>query len=506
MKILSNFTGSTNIDVMRDRRLWVIILAGLIVRLIIGNLDPYLHDWDERFHALVAKNMLNGPFTPRLYLEPVFSYKIDEWCCNHVWLHKQPLFLWLMAISIKLFGVNVFAIRLSSILLSAIQPILLYDIAYSWTKNKSHALLSALFMAFSFFSILLTSGSFHTDHNDAHFGFFVLASFWCLIKYLNAPTTSRALLIGVFCGFAVLVKWLVGLLVLGVWFVVLFKDLIKERRRLSHFLLGVFTCILVFLPWQIYTFVHFPNEAQQALYHNALHISTVVEGHSGGPMFYFSSSTLYFGSLFFLLLPLAIIFAARRTHKNVYRSCILLSLGTIYLFFSFIPKTKMLGFVYCVLPLGLVLLAGGVEWLMQLLDKIKISKKAKLAIKILAILGTIISVFRPDKFYAFHITHEETSHIGVIDCRRKTANTETYKKLNDLLPKGTTIINARYGDHVEAMFFSDFQIYYDWPNEEEFLNKVKSGSNFAYFKPRAGDPVPKVFQDNATEIPLAIIW
>lgn len=36
--------------------LWIIILAGFTLRLI-PTQDVFLHEWDERFHALVAKNM-----------------------------------------------------------------------------------------------------------------------------------------------------------------------------------------------------------------------------------------------------------------------------------------------------------------------------------------------------------------------------------------------------------------------------------------------------------------
>lgn len=76
----------------------MLLLFGAIgVRLFMITIDPFLHDWDERFHAIVAKNMITYPFKPMLFVNPVLPYDYRAWCCNHIWVHKQPLFLWQMA-------------------------------------------------------------------------------------------------------------------------------------------------------------------------------------------------------------------------------------------------------------------------------------------------------------------------------------------------------------------------------------------------------------------------
>ena len=61
--------------------LWLIILSAFLLRLLLSALDPFLHNWDERFHVLVAKNMMQFPFN------------YTDWSSNNIWLHKQPLFL-----------------------------------------------------------------------------------------------------------------------------------------------------------------------------------------------------------------------------------------------------------------------------------------------------------------------------------------------------------------------------------------------------------------------------
>ena len=48
----------------------ILFLAALVLRYHYITLDAFLHDWDERFHALVAKNMMTEPFKPMLRTTP----------------------------------------------------------------------------------------------------------------------------------------------------------------------------------------------------------------------------------------------------------------------------------------------------------------------------------------------------------------------------------------------------------------------------------------------------
>jgi 4-amino-4-deoxy-L-arabinose transferase-like glycosyltransferase len=82
-----------------------------------ANLDHFLILWDEQYHALVAKNMLKNPFKPTLYPVELLDYDYRNWSANYIWLHKQPLFLWQIALSLKIFGTTELAVRLPSILL-----------------------------------------------------------------------------------------------------------------------------------------------------------------------------------------------------------------------------------------------------------------------------------------------------------------------------------------------------------------------------------------------------
>src|SRR5262245_6295197 len=94
-----------------------ILTAGAAVRVYAAS-ERSLHEWDEQYHALVAKHLIDHPLTPTLYEDPVLPFDYRSWVANHVWLHKPPVALWLMAGSLRVFGLDELALRLPSVLLS----------------------------------------------------------------------------------------------------------------------------------------------------------------------------------------------------------------------------------------------------------------------------------------------------------------------------------------------------------------------------------------------------
>ena len=133
-----------------------IILGGFILR---GYCmaDTFLHDWDERYHALVAKNLADNPLVPMLFKTPVLPYDFQQWTLSHVWLHKQPLALWLMAGSIKIFGTTEFAVRFPSLILSLIGIYLTFRIA-TFFSNERTGLLAAFFQSINGLVIQIATG------------------------------------------------------------------------------------------------------------------------------------------------------------------------------------------------------------------------------------------------------------------------------------------------------------------------------------------------------------
>src|SRR6185312_9273700 len=135
-------------------------------------LDPFLHVWDEKFHALVARNMMGNPFKPMLVKNPLVPFDYRIWVYNHIWLHKQPLFLWQMALSMKLFGVSEFTLRYPSVLMGTLAVWLVYRICLLLTKDTKTAFTAALFTCFSCLLLEFTSGFQGMDANDIAFIFY----------------------------------------------------------------------------------------------------------------------------------------------------------------------------------------------------------------------------------------------------------------------------------------------------------------------------------------------
>lgn len=61
---------------------WAFILlfiAAFFIRLGIIFFDPYLSWWDERYHAVVAKNMMKNPLKPVFYPDENLPHDVYSW-------------------------------------------------------------------------------------------------------------------------------------------------------------------------------------------------------------------------------------------------------------------------------------------------------------------------------------------------------------------------------------------------------------------------------------------
>ena len=259
--------------------------------------DPFLHHWDERFHALVAKNMMSRPFYPMLRVEPLTPYDLSAWCCSHVWVHKQPLFLWQMALSMKLFGVNELALRLPSALMAAIGSLFTFGIGNYLTRRVAVGFIAAVLTGYSGYALELTSGRYSLDHNDVAFAFYVTASVWAFTRYLaSGKSWIWALTVGLFVGMAVLNKWLTGLLIFGGWgLYLLLRPTRQEWRQWGHLLIGIVTALVVFMPWQLYIQHMFPLESAVMYASNRAHITQVLDGRGGDAWYHIKQLNVLYG-------------------------------------------------------------------------------------------------------------------------------------------------------------------------------------------------------------------
>jgi 4-amino-4-deoxy-L-arabinose transferase-like glycosyltransferase len=328
--------------------LCAIVLGGLVLRIYTAT-DRFLHPWDERYHALVAKHTATHPFRPTLYADPVLPYDYRNWAGNHVWVHKQPLPIWGMAASLYVFGHQEWAVRLPSVLLSTLGIWLMFLIGRELFSRRI-GLIAAFLYAVHGLIIELSAGRVATDHVDVFFLFFVQLSVWAAIRFAATQRALFNMLCGVSLGLAILCKWLPALIVLPIWVLLLYKTpRISISKALFHF--GVLVCIAVavFFPWQVYIHTQFPLEAAWESHFNRKHLTEALEGQGGPFWFHFDRARIMYGELVYL--PLA--WWLYKTFQKPMRRRIHLLVAIWFLvpfvFFSF-AATKMQGYTLFTAP------------------------------------------------------------------------------------------------------------------------------------------------------------
>ena len=182
------------------RILCVLFVAAFLIRFLYARADPFLHNWDERFHALVARNLMHDPFKPMLIANPIAAYDFKDWTGNHIWLHKQPLFMWQMAASMKIFGVSELTLRLPNVFMGSLMVLMLFRVSYLFTANTTISVLAATLLCFSHYHLELIGALRSMDHNDVALGFYVLASIWAYVEYQRYKLWYWAVLAGGLAG------------------------------------------------------------------------------------------------------------------------------------------------------------------------------------------------------------------------------------------------------------------------------------------------------------------
>lgn len=336
-----------------------ILTLGLALRLFTAT-DPFLHEWDERYHALVAKNTVDNPLKPTLYKTPLLEYDYKSWVGNHVWLHKQPFPIWIMACSISIFGNNIWGLRLPSVLLSVLAIWLTFLIGKQLISKKV-GIVAAYLHAINGLIIEITGGRIATDHVDLFFVVLVeFGVFFTVLEFKNYRKL-KPVWIGAFMGFAILTKWLPALLIMGIYFVFQRNKLTKTQLAKDILLLGT-TAFIIAFPWQYYTSTSFPLESAWEKHFNWLHITQVLD-EQGGPWYYFIGKLrINYGEIVYL--PLMWYILKKQNWIQPKGQLLLMWLLVPIIFFS-IPKTKMQAYTLFMAPALFIICGVFIQMLVQ---------------------------------------------------------------------------------------------------------------------------------------------
>lgn len=464
----------------------ILFVVSLVIRLYMINQDKFLNPWDEQYHAMVAKNMMTHPLEPMLYSDSVLSYDYKNWNRNHIWVHKQPLFLWQSALSMKIFGANEFAMRLASAILSALLVLVVFRIGIIISGILT-GFIAALLMMTNQFHLMQISGAMGMDHNDVSFMVYVAFSIWVWLEYEISKKNFWLVLLGVFVGCAVLCKWLTGLLVYAAWGIdALFirKYFFIEKNWLKIFL-SLIVCLLVFLPWQFYILYKFPIEARNEFAFNEKHLTEVLEGHAGNFFFHFIKLPAIYFKLA-LLIPLGMITLYFKTRQKWMWYSLMFMMWFIYLFFSF-AKTKFIPLTVIVMPIGFLFIASAIETLISFIVKIKMKWAAYIVSSCFVLIICLLNF----KYVFFMEVHRPGGfHFGWGNnfYEKKTANSRVYRKLSSEIPSDYIIINCPKDDEISCMFYSG-KTSYNWLSDSDIKKLKTKGLRIASFLSNASSEV-----------------
>ncbi|OGY31784.1 MAG: hypothetical protein A3A61_02175 [Candidatus Woykebacteria bacterium RIFCSPLOWO2_01_FULL_43_14] len=228
-----------------------------------------LIEFDEGIYGLIAKNMSSTG-----------DYLVATVRSNTPWFEKPPLYMWLTAPMIKLFGVDAFSVKFWSAMFSVSTVLATYFLAKLLTRSRYLGVLASL--------VLLTTFHFlrysRMGMLDVTVTFFMTLS--VLLLLLARRRAIFWLLAGLSLGLGFMTKDFVSLLILPVLGLILFsyrKDYVFRKSWL--FLVGF---ALVSAPWHIYTYQRFGFDFLNSYvgYHIISRFSSDIEGKTGPLLVY----------------------------------------------------------------------------------------------------------------------------------------------------------------------------------------------------------------------------
>jgi 4-amino-4-deoxy-L-arabinose transferase-like glycosyltransferase len=212
--------------------LWACI-AIILLRIVLNTFVP-LMDKTEARYAEIARIMVET----NNWVTPQIDYGVPFWA-------KPVLSTWLSALSMKVLGVNEFAVRLPSLLLS----LLMVFMVNRFAGKKELPLYFAGFVIITLPEFLLHMGVVSTDITLALSVALIMLSFWKSVSENQKSVWNYLFFAGI--GLGMLAKGPIALMLtfppLFIW-MVLFKEY-KKVLRAFPWLTGTLLLILIAAPW-----------------------------------------------------------------------------------------------------------------------------------------------------------------------------------------------------------------------------------------------------------------
>lgn len=190
----------------RKIQLFVVLFALLVLLPSLGAVR--LFDWDEINFAESAREMIETGN----YLQVQINYR--------PFYEKPPLFIWLQALSMQVFGINEFAARFPNVIVGITTLLIAFSVG-----SRIHSQRFGVLWMICFAGSLLPHFYMRSGIIDPLFNLLMFLAIWWIYRSVQEPSTFRwPLAAGIATGLAVLTKGPVGLGLVGLtsiiaWFV-----------------------------------------------------------------------------------------------------------------------------------------------------------------------------------------------------------------------------------------------------------------------------------------------
>mgnify|MGYP005666592131 CR=1 FL=1 len=441
--------------------IYVILTIAFLLRLGASRM-PVLGTWDERFHALVAKNLIDHPLEPTLYDQPVLAHDHEVWSQTHIYLEKPPLPMWLMAVSIYLLGLTEFAVRLPSILLATLSVWLTFLIGKRLFDRRV-GMYAAFFHAIHGMTLELVGGRISNDHVDVIFLFFFEWGLWAVLEYFHQqkPLKYSTLTIGLLTGLAFMCKWISAGFIPIIWFVLAIG--FGRQKRLSFFLKEMLIIALGFFvvatPWLVYILEIYPEESRHTLLRVFMRVNSSIELHQHPWYFFLDHARMIFGELIYLpMLWLLYKFLSKPGRKS---TLTLVALIFVPLLLISLMDTKRSPYLLLCAP-GFFLLTGFfLHYFIKLSPRLRVPYPIKTLFLIL-IIGLPIR-YSIERLKPFHPFSKEQAIKASVDSTKLQ------------LPVGESIVLFNEPYPIRTMFYCGITAYQQLPEPATLKKLVQEG-------------------------------
>lgn len=303
------------------------------------NGQSHLFDWDEINFAEAAREMI-----------VTGNYSLVQINYEPFW-EKPPLFFWLQALCMNLFGINEFSARLPNAIAGAITGMVLYSIG---RKNFSNSF--GWLWAFAYCTSLLPVLYFKSGIIDPWFNLFIFYgtyATWKSIYNSNGKHLRWAVISGASIGLGIMTKGPVALLVVLMVFGVFFLwKRFKVPVRFSHFSGFTISLIIIGGLWFFIEWVSGRGHIIEDFITYQIRLLQTQDAGHGGP-FYYHFVVLLIGCFPMSIFALGGFFIKQeKDSQQDFQRIMLLLFSLVLLLFSLV-NTKIIHYSsLCYFPLS----------------------------------------------------------------------------------------------------------------------------------------------------------